>query len=155
MEEIVREWVALLTGERLYGPDDPLFPSTAVGLTAGGLFGAVGLSRSHWANADPIRKIFRKAFEGAGLSYFNPHSFRKTLVQIGHRQCRTPEEFKAWSQNLGHEHVLTTFTSYGAVSSYRQAELLERLSNQADSTSHIVLDSATRRALELILESSP
>jgi hypothetical protein len=23
--------------------------------------------------------------------------------------------FKAWSQNLGHEHLLTTFTSYGNV----------------------------------------
>ena len=27
----------------------------------------------------------------------------------------TPEEMKAWSQNLGHADVLTTFTSYGKV----------------------------------------
>jgi hypothetical protein len=25
--------------------------------------------------------------------------------------CRTPEELKAWSQNLGHEDVMTTFRS--------------------------------------------
>jgi hypothetical protein len=37
--------------------------------------------------------------------------------------CRTPEDFKAWSQNLGHEGVLTTFTSYGQVASHRQAEI--------------------------------
>ena len=38
--------------------------------------------------------------------------------------CKTPEEFKAWSQNLGHEKVLTTFTSYGAVAAHRQAVLI-------------------------------
>ena len=42
----------------------------------------------------------------------------------GDKLCRTPEEYKAWSQNLGHEHVLTTFCSYGDVSSYRQAEIM-------------------------------
>jgi len=29
--------------------------------------------------------------------------------------CLGPEEFKAWSQNLGHDNVLTTFTSYGKI----------------------------------------
>ena len=56
-----------------------------------------------------------------------PHSFRKTLAQLGERVRRTPEEFKAWSQNLGHEHVMTTFTSYGAVATSRQAEIIRRL----------------------------
>jgi hypothetical protein len=47
--------------------------------------------------------------------------------QLGERLCRTPEEFKAWSQNLGHEQVLTTFSSYGQVAVDRQAELIRRL----------------------------
>lgn len=38
--------------------------------------------------------------------------------------CQTPEQFKAWSQNLGHESPLTTFTSYGKVSLHRQGELI-------------------------------
>ncbi len=41
--------------------------------------------------------------------------------------CRTPEEFKAWSQNLGHETVLTTFSSYGEVARERQAKLMRQL----------------------------
>ena len=36
----------------------------------------------------------------------------------------TPEEMKAWSQNLGHADVLTTFTSYGQVPTHRQGELI-------------------------------
>ncbi|MEJ0092694.1 MAG: hypothetical protein WDN46_04465 [Methylocella sp.] len=59
------------------------------------------------SNATPIRAIFKKAFTAARLPYFNPHSFRKTLAQLGERICETPEAFKAWSQNLGHENVLT------------------------------------------------
>jgi hypothetical protein len=39
----------------------------------------------------------------------------------------TPEEMKAWSQNLGHADVLTTFTSYGAVPTHRQGELVRAL----------------------------
>ena len=39
----------------------------------------------------------------------------------------TPEEFKAWSQNLGHEKVLTTFLSYGEVAGRRQGEIIRGL----------------------------
>jgi len=42
---------------------------------------------------------------GASLPYFNPHSFRKTLAQLGEKVCRTPEQFKAWSQNLSGQGV--------------------------------------------------
>lgn len=107
-----------------WGDDDPLFPATQLGLSAEGGFTPVGLSRNGWNSAGPIRAIFRKAFERANLPYFNPHSFRNTLVQLGERVCTSPESFKAWSQNLGHEGVLTTLTSYGQVSSHRQAELI-------------------------------
>ncbi|GJL60803.1 MAG: hypothetical protein NPIRA03_36600 [Nitrospirales bacterium] len=68
-----------------------------------------------------------EAFTNAGLPYFNPHSLRNTLVRLGETVCQTPEAFKAWSQNLGHEKVLTTFCSYGEVSTRRQQEIIECL----------------------------
>ncbi len=70
----------------------------------------------------------REAFTAAGLRYFNPHSLRNTLAQRGEKLCRTPEDFKTWSQNLGHEGVLTAFRSYGAVGSRRQGEIIRGLS---------------------------
>jgi hypothetical protein len=91
--------------------------------TDGG-FLAAGLKREAWSTAEPIRRIFRASFERVGLPYFRPHLIRDTLVQLGEMTCKTPEEFKAWSQNLGHEKVLTTFTSYGAVAAHRQAALI-------------------------------
>jgi len=61
------------------------------------------------------------------LPYFNPHSFRDALVKLGEVICKTPEDFKAWSQNLGHEGVMTTFLSYGQVAQQRQGEILKKL----------------------------
>jgi integrase len=121
---LVEEWVAYLRDQKLWGGDDPLFPATEVVNGTGLKFEVSGLARRHWSNAGPIRLIFRDAFALAGLPYFNPHSFRKTLAQLGERACRTPEELKAWSQNLGHEDVMTTLRSYGEVSSMRQAEII-------------------------------
>ncbi len=130
IEAIFLEWIDHLQTNLLLSDDDPLFPATQVALKEAGVFAAVGLERQHWTNATPIRRIFKNVFEAAGLTYFNPHSFRKTLVQLGERVCRTPEEFKAWSQSLGHEQVLTTFTSYGVVSGERQAEIMTALKSQ-------------------------
>jgi integrase len=125
--QIVTDWCKHLRTELLWSEGDPLFPKTATGLGKQGGFQPIGLDRAHWASTGPIRKIYRDAFKAAGLPYFNPHSFRDALVQLGERICTTPEHFKAWSQNLGHERVLTTFTSYGSVPAARQADLIRGL----------------------------
>jgi integrase len=126
-EKIVAEWVRFLRTEKLWGNDDPLFPATRMMVGQTRQFEVAGLKRAHWSTATPIRTIFREAFEQAGLPYFHPHSLRKTLGQLGEQVCKTPEEFKAWSQNLGHERVLTTFNSYGAVRQDRQGEIIRGL----------------------------
>lgn len=124
---IVENWISYLEGERLWGPDDPLFPATQVAPDSNRQFAAVGVGRKGWRNAAAVRKIFRDAFASAGLPYSNPHAFRKTLARFGQQTCRTPEEYKAFSQNIGHEDVLTTFTSYGEVPLDRQAAILRSL----------------------------
>lgn len=127
IRQIVDEWVLHLRRDLLWGHDDPLFPATRVELGDRLHFEAVGIERKAWASAAPIRGIFKQAFEAAGLPYYNPHSLRSTLVRLGETVCQTPEDFKAWSQNLGHEGVLTTFYSYGAVAPRRQGELIAGL----------------------------
>jgi integrase len=135
---IIGEWVTYLRRDRLFGDNDPLFPRTLMTTGPDGGFVAAGIDRQPWTTAAPIRQLFRKAFEQAGLPYFNPHSIRDTLVQLGERTCRSPEEFKAWSQNLGHEQVLTTFTSYGTVGAHRQAELIRSMAHPAPSEQSVI-----------------
>lgn len=127
VRQIVEDWVAYLRQQKLWGNDDPLFPASRVELGETRHFEAVGVDRKAWSTASPIRAIFKQAFEAAGLPYFNPHSFRRTLAQLGETMCQTPEQFKAWSQNLGHEGVLTTFYSYGSVAQRRQGEIIKSL----------------------------
>lgn len=121
---VVADWAVYLRTEKLWGLDDPLFPATKVAVGDNLRFGAAGLDRKHWSSAVPIRGIFKAAFAAAGLPCFNPLSFRKTLALLGGQKCKTPEEYKAGAPNLGHEHVLATFRSYGDVSGYRQVEIM-------------------------------
>jgi len=125
--KILNDWLLYLKDELLFSYDDPLFPKTKVENGIARKFEPCGLLREHWTTATPIRKLFKKDFVNADLPYFNPHSFRNTLAMLGEHLCQSPEEFKAWSQNLGHAGVLTTLYNYGEVQDYRQAELIKKL----------------------------
>ena len=54
--------------------------------------------------------------------------------------CTDPKVFKAWSQNLGHQSVLTTFYSYGEVPDYVQAKLLKKLSEPTEDMNPEILE---------------
>ena len=128
-EQIVADYISYLKKERLWGMDAPLFPATKMAIGKNGGFAAAGFDRRHWTTASPIRDIFKKRFAAAGLPYYNPHTFRRTLVLLGEKICKSPEEFKAWSQNLGHDHVSTAFNSYGNIGMNRQGEVMRQLAS--------------------------
>lgn len=148
---IVAEWIAFLREDKLWGNDDPLFPSTLIKVGPTRQFEVSGLARTHWRSASPIRVIFREAFAQAGLPYFNPHSFRNTLVQLGQRLCESPEQFKAWSQNLGHEKTLTTFLSYGEVGHQRQREIMQDFTKPRP-CSHAAVEEIAEAVLKRVLQ---
>ncbi|MBA5778041.1 site-specific integrase [Stappia sp. F7233] len=129
LEAIVREWVEFLTNDLHFGPDDPLFPRTRMKHVKGKGLQAIGLDRACWSSANRIRQIFSAAFQNAALPPFNPHAFRNMLVRIGMERCKGPEAFKAWSQNLGHEGVITTFSSYGNIPDHQQVEIIRKLAS--------------------------
>jgi integrase len=124
VREIVEEWIGVLTRDLNRGPDDFLFPAAnTVFNSMSGKFEGGTLSDRACAAADLARKAFRRIFAAADLPYFNPHSFRNTLVLLGLRLSRNAEEMKAWSQNLGHESMTTTLASYGTIPLYRQEQI--------------------------------
>jgi len=136
VETIVREWVEELRREHFFSDADPIFPKTRIGRGQTRKFEVLGISRDPWANPSCAARIFKDAFTAAGLRPFSPHRVRDTLTELARGHCRTPEDFKAWSQNLGHEDVLTTFRSYGAVAPGRQVELLKRFRKRGPVTDH-------------------
>jgi integrase len=124
--ECFEAWVNYLTKDKLFGPQDALFPKPERALIDGH-FSFTTLSRDTYANAAKINAVIRNAFAVVQLPEYTAHSFRKTLVQeMSDRQLPLDAQ-KAWSQNLGHENIVTTFSAYLPVSTQRQGELIKGL----------------------------
>jgi len=91
-------------------------------------FSRKGISKVVYLDTD-VTSIWRNRKSEAGLDAddCNPHSFRNTLALLAGNMCKTPGECKACSQNLGHENVLTTFTSYGNIPTSQQGVIIRDL----------------------------
>ena len=129
---ILADWKHELEDVHGFGDADPLFPQTEIPFGPNGDLLPARLKRECWANADPIRKVFREACTAANLPNFKPHSFRSTLAQLGSHLCTTPAEYKAWSQNLGHDGAMVTLTSYGTLPGYMQRDLIAGIAKRSD-----------------------
>ncbi len=118
--ECFKSWVAFLRQDKLFGPDDPLFPPVKTG-QVDGVLKVVGFERRIYKNANAIRKAIKEAFVRADLPPFTPHAFRATLVKWADTAFPTRAGFKAFSQNIGHASVITTVSAYCQVSLEEQA----------------------------------
>lgn len=127
IKNIAINWIKELRESLLFGENDPLFPRTKLSQDENNVFKPDGVEAIQWQTANPIREVFKRSFIENGLPYFSPHRFRNTLTHIGQQICKTPEEFKAWSQNLGHSDPSTTFASYGQLDPHRQGEVLKNV----------------------------
>jgi integrase/recombinase XerD len=151
-QEIVLDWLDYAENELHLKPNDPLFPKTEVKSNPQTLaFEVIGLSREHWANATPIRHIFREGFKLAGLPYYNPHSFRKMIAVWALENC-SQSEFKAISQNLGHEHAMTTYNSYGTLSDHQRRKVISGIGTGKTELSNVpgeILMAEMQRRMQL------
>ena len=146
VRSIVADWISHLRDKLGFGDDDPLFPATAQVVGRNLQFTNDGLSRRHWKRTDPIRDIVKRRLIDAGQPYYRPHLFRKTIGQLGLQLCKSPEQLKVWSQNMGHDGVLTTLTHYSTVPAKRQAEIMRELGTANDTDADFAgdLDSLQR-----------
>ncbi|SER94298.1 Site-specific recombinase XerD [Tranquillimonas rosea] len=80
------------------------------------------------ASSKPLQDAFAKASERIGKAY-TPHSVRHTLKALGARMCRSHEQRKAWSMNLGHSDEQITEKHYAKMSQSRSSEIMEALSS--------------------------
>lgn len=128
IESEVKRYLDHLNDDLCFRPDDPLFPAPQMGQDQADQFCAVGLSKQRWASAQPMRNIFKTAFTANGLRYYNPHSFRNMLMAMAYERKLDPEALKAWSQNLGHENLDTSFNSYGRLDGNTQRRAMLALS---------------------------
>jgi integrase len=83
----------------------------------------------------PRSEAFRLASRGVTQDY-SPHSARHTLAHLGDQLCRTGEQRKAWSLNLGHSSEAITWAHYGKISDTRCDEVFEAFDEETPATSN-------------------
>jgi integrase len=121
-EDIVIEWLIYADEVLQLEPNDPLFPKTLVVPNPETMsFENQGLSNDHWANAQPVRDIFKDAFHAVGVTYFNPHLIRKTICKWALKNC-SQYQYKALSQNIGHDNAMTTYNAYSNLTEDEQLD---------------------------------
>lgn len=123
-ETALADWMTHCDEVALYGPDDPLFPATAIAAKSNAGFEASGFTRGYWKSTEPVRKIVRTSFEAAGVPNYGPHAFRHMLARNAAQNAKSVAELVAVSQNLGHTDVLATLRSYGQISRDDQRKLI-------------------------------
>jgi len=141
-------YIVFLKDDLGFSDYDPLFPATQNGHDENDRYTPVGLTKRHWTTAQPMRNIFREAFKANGMQYYNPHSFRNTLTALAYQLKLDPMAMKAWSQNMGHEHLDTTYNSYGQLSPNAQREAMMNLSKPENDDDN---KPVTRRELQIFL----
>jgi integrase/recombinase XerD len=156
--EYFLEWYDYIVNEKEFGPNDPIFPATKLeqGVENISYYSSGDVSHEFWAKSGAARKIFEKRFKAAGVPYFHPHTFRHLVVRELMKIPLTEEQKKAVSQNLGHEHVSTTFGSYGygKVKEERQIELLSGIDFDAVASSKAMLGEEDLERIAAILTKS-
>ncbi|MCP9482670.1 tyrosine-type recombinase/integrase [Shimia sp. CNT1-13L.2] len=140
-EGIVRSW--LLELDRIgFGPEDALFPSKDDLARPSPKDGADHVPVVPMATSDAVARAFSEASKLVGKSY-TPHSARHCLKALGDKMCRTLEERKAWSKNLGHSSEKVTETYYAKMTESQSAELIDRMRSEqkwSDEEKELMLD---------------
>lgn len=122
--------------------DDALFPA------ARHLARPFRLSQKNRPSIEPMRtqvavtEAFIRASSHSTLNY-SPHSARHCLAALGEQICRSSEEKKAWSLNLGHSSEQVTQSHYAKVSEVRKCEIFEGFSENnlwTDEEKDLMLD---------------
>lgn len=126
--EYVIEWVKHLRLKG-FGSQDPLFPraKSEHGENSLTFTTAQEVAPIFWKSTGRIRDVFKRRAEEAKLPYFPPHTFRHSAIDSALKSCKSGAEIKAVSQNVGHEHVATTLSSYANYDPTTLSEMIKRL----------------------------
>lgn len=124
----VLKWIDYLEKVKMFSPTDPLFPRSLVVQHPDTLsYVSTEVEKRSWSGTGAIRQIIADRSAKAGLPYFKPHAFRQAASHLSLDACRSPEEIRAVSQNLGHENIGTTIMNYGKLDQFRVAEIIKNM----------------------------
>ena len=132
---LILRWVEYIIKEHGFTNESPLFPRIKLELAAKDHFKYQGtvVEPVFLKSTLAITRMFKKRSQDAGLKHYSPHKFRHGTIAESRKFCKTEEQRKAVSQNLGHEHVGTTF-SYGNMDVPQVNQIISKMSFQSSGT---------------------
>jgi len=139
------DYYDIVTHEYNFTAYDPLFPSLEQAHDDKAGFTTGGLSRNAIQSYTTVNKILKQAFMAVDMPYYSLHRFRNTLTNHLLSKPRTEEEIKAFSLNLGHEHIKTT-RGYIKIDDNKHKTLIENMSKEKS------LDPLNNYSLEELLQ---
>lgn len=126
--EYFMDWIDYLKNVKKFTSDKPIFPSTQLKFMPGtNSFIAEDVSNKRWESTEAINKILRDRSAKAGMEYFNPHSYRNTIVNLSKSRGLGIEEQSAVSQNLGHNDLYITEVNYGTMKPTTRLDILSNI----------------------------
>jgi integrase len=149
-EKYFKEWYAHLKSKG-FGPYDPIFPATFNQLGDNKDQIDLSVGKNFWKSGNSARKVFENRCKDAGVHYFNPHSFRHSIVNIISKVELTRAEEKAVSLCLGHENIGTTFGphGYGSMSNEDALKIVRKIKIKQGNNNHNL---SIREALGVIVD---
>ena len=140
-EQIVRDWISehlelgAVSNDALFSPDAALAIRKS-------LLRVMGKAIAPWKTDHAVRRASANGCEVAGVPYYTPHSAKHFLELVKDNYCKTSEQRKAWSYNLGHENEQITLTNYAKMTPDRRDDVFRKLSskeNQLDDEKDLLL----------------
>lgn len=129
--QIILDWRSYLVHQLEFKLMDPLFPKTDQTPDEDCVtYTNKNLTHDFWKNESSLTNMMKKRASATGLTYFHPHLYRHSAILISTRKTKTPEEFKALSQNFSHKSILDTLLSYAPISIEEQLEILKKLDDR-------------------------
>ena len=124
---IMEDYLDHLKSKLLFAPTDALFPGSERVHIAGRGFQYNTLSRKPWKTTQPIRNVFKHAFESNGIPYYHPHSLRDMILNYAVQNGADIEQLLALSKSFGQNSPTTLTNSYGSQSQTEIADAIAKI----------------------------
>lgn len=119
--EIIRNWISFLKAEHGFKDGDPLFPVVK------------DVVKKNFMNGEgDYRKMIAKRCRDVSLPEYHPHAFRHAHIYKALSYVSNGWQFRALSQNVGHESMMTILEKYAKMKPEEYMRVLDDMVGDGD-----------------------
>lgn len=144
--DIIVNWVNLLIKDYKFDKSAPLFPKITIDFKDTSKY---IVTKEFYKKQGSISSILRKRFKNIGQKRFSAHKFRHLALDTAFGLIRSGKQFKAISQNVGHESMTTALKHYANMAPHEYKEIIRNIVPD-DSEERLIKDISTKELSEIL-----